>query len=74
MTRPEVMSPHMKAKPDRFKGDAEFYQDDWEFKLDTMHNPDHGMLAEHLRRAPAVSNATVEFLRGYIIDIRTTEI
>lgn len=69
------MKTNMKTKPqEHFESDDEFRQDDWEFELDTMHNPDHRMLLEHLKRAPAIKNDTVEFLRGYIVDIRTTEI
>ena len=68
------MKTNLKAKSEYFESDDEFIQDDWEFTLDTMHNPDHKMLAEHLRQAPTVSNTSVEFLRGYIIDIRTTAI
>ena len=68
----EVMKPGV--IPESCNSDTEFIQDDWEFDLDTMHNPDHKMLAEHLKRAPAVSNLSVEFLRGYIIDIRITDI
>lgn len=54
--------------------DAPFHQEDWEFELDVMRNPTHAQLAEHLSRAPVNDSDTVEFLRGYMIDINIRDL
>lgn len=53
---------------------AQSDRNNWEFELDTMYNPSHQQLAEYLDETIETNNDTMEFLRGYLIDVHIKHI
>lgn len=64
----------MTVQIDTGDNDAIFTQTDHEFALDTAHNPSHRQLMDFLENTDGSDLETMEFMRGYMLDINVRDI